>query len=119
MTVMANRPLQMMRVHMYPFHMPKSTLLQWLFLKHNKEAVSVSERYYRDTLVHVDLEAIHHNYKMIASKHPDKTFIEVVMPDGYGLGSDTLAHYLADRGIGYFAVTTLYEANDLMLYGFQ
>jgi len=79
----------------------------------------VSERYYRDTLVHVDLEAIHHNYKMIGSKHPDKTFIAVVKANGYGLGSDKVAHYLSERGVGYFAVATLDEAIDLRMHGIK
>lgn len=79
----------------------------------------MSERYYRDTLVHVDLEAIHHNYKMIGSKHPDKTFIAVVKADSYGLGSDTVAHYLSERGVGYFAVATLDEAIDLRMQGIK
>lgn len=79
----------------------------------------MSERYYRDTLVHVDLEAIHHNYKMIQGKHPDKTFIAVVKADGYGLGSDTVAHYLSERGVGYFAVATLDEAIDLRMHGIK
>lgn len=79
----------------------------------------MSERYYRNTLVHVDLEAIHHNYKMIGSKHPDKTFIAVVKADGYGLGSDTVAHYLSERGVGYFAVATLDEAIDLRMHGIK
>lgn len=79
----------------------------------------MSERYYRDTLVHVDLEAIHHNYKMIGGKHPDKTFIAVVKANAYGLGSDTVAHYLSERGVGYFAVATLDEAIDLRMHGIK
>ncbi|SDL18150.1 alanine racemase [Lacicoccus qingdaonensis] len=79
----------------------------------------MSERYYRDTLVHVDLEAIHHNYKMIGGKHPDKTFIAVVKADGYGLGNNTVARYLSERGIGYFAVATLDEAIDLRMHGIK
>lgn len=79
----------------------------------------MSERYYRDTLVHVDLEAIHQNYKMIRSKHPGKTFIAVVKADSYGLGSDTVAHYLSKRGVEYFAVATLDEAIDLRMHGIK
>lgn len=77
----------------------------------------MSERYYRSTLVNVDLEAIHHNYRVIQGRHPDKTFIAVVKANGYGLGSNTVAGYLADRGVGYFAVATLDEAIDLRMHG--
>lgn len=77
----------------------------------------MSERYYRSTLVNVDLEAVHHNYKVIQGRHPDKTFIAVVKANGYGLGSNTVAGYLADRGVGYFAVATLDEAIDLRMHG--
>ncbi|CAM4337114.1 alanine racemase [Lacicoccus alkaliphilus] len=77
----------------------------------------MSERYYRSTLVNVDLEAVHHNYKVIQGRHPAKTFIAVVKANGYGLGSNTVAGYLADRGVGYFAVATLDEAIDLRMHG--
>ncbi len=77
----------------------------------------MSERYYRSTLVNVDLEAVHHNYRVIQGRHPDKTFIAVVKANGYGLGSNTVAEYLADRGVSYFAVATLDEAIDLRMHG--
>src|SRR5699024_1773887 len=56
---------------------------------------------------------------MIGSKHPDKTFIAVVKADSYGLGSDKVAHYLSERGVGYFAVATLDEAIDLRMHGIK
>lgn len=79
----------------------------------------MSGRYYRNTLVNVDLEAVYHNYKVISGIHPDKTFIAVVKGNAYGLGSHTVSDYLASRGVVFFAVATLDEAIDLRMHGIR
>ncbi|WP_411842610.1 alanine racemase [Salinicoccus sp. HZC-1] len=79
----------------------------------------MSEKYYRDTVVDVDLDAIHENYKMIQNLHRDKTFIAVIKANAYGLGSVTVAEYLAARGVGFFAVATLDEAIELRMHGIR
>lgn len=79
----------------------------------------MSEKYYRHTVIDVDLEAIHENYKMIQNLHSDKTFIAVVKANAYGLGSVTVAEYLAARGVGFFAVATLDEAIVLRMHGIR
>lgn len=79
----------------------------------------MSEKYYRHTVVDVDLEAIHENYKMIQNLHRDKIFIAVIKANAYGLGSVTVAEYLAARGVGFFAVATLDEAIELRMHGIR
>lgn len=79
----------------------------------------VSDRYYRDTLINVDLEAVHHNYKAIQGAHPGHTFIAVVKANSYGLGSTVVCDYLAERGVEFFAVATLDEAIELRMHGIK
>ncbi|HIW13574.1 MAG TPA: alanine racemase [Candidatus Salinicoccus stercoripullorum] len=79
----------------------------------------MSEKYYRHTVIDVDLEAVDENYRMIQNLHPDKTFIAVVKANAYGLGSVTVADYLAARGVGFFAVATLDEAIELRMHGIR
>lgn len=79
----------------------------------------MSEKYYRNTVVEVDLEAIYENYRMIQNLHSDKTFIAVVKANAYGLGSVTVAEHLAAGGVGFFAVATLDEAIELRMHGIR
>lgn len=79
----------------------------------------MSEKYYRHTVLDVDLEAVHKNYRMIQNLHPDKTFIAVVKANAYGLGSVAVAEYLSSRGVGFFAVATLDEAIELRMHGIR
>ncbi|GAB3058363.1 alanine racemase [Salinicoccus sesuvii] len=79
----------------------------------------MSEKYYRNSVVEVDLEAVHHNFKAIQSLHEGKTFIAVVKANAYGLGSARVAEYLAARGVEFFAVATLDEAIELRMHGIK
>ncbi len=79
----------------------------------------MAEKYYRHTVVDVDLTAVHNNFKAIQNIHPDKTFIAVVKANAYGLGSVPVAEYLAARGVGFFAVATLDEAIELRMHGIR
>ncbi|MFB9860867.1 alanine racemase [Salinicoccus siamensis] len=79
----------------------------------------MSEKYYRDTIVDVDLAAIGHNYKAVSGMHPDKTFIAVIKANAYGLGSTAVAEYLSHIGVDFFAVGTLDEAVELRMHGIR
>lgn len=79
----------------------------------------MSDKYYRDTVLDVDLETIANNYREIQSINADKTFIAVVKADGYGLGAKVLSEYLASTGVTFFAVATLDEAIDLRMHGIK
>lgn len=79
----------------------------------------MSDKYYRDTVLDVDLEAIAKNYRAIQSINPDKTFIAVVKANGYGLGAKVVSEYLASSGVTFFAVATLDEAIDLRMHGIK
>ena len=79
----------------------------------------MSEKYYRDSVVEVDLEAVHHNYQAISGLHPGKMFIAVIKANAYGLGSTAVAEYLSARGVEFFAVATLDEAIELRMHGIK
>ncbi|MFC3418823.1 alanine racemase [Salinicoccus hispanicus] len=79
----------------------------------------MSEKYYRNSVVEVDLEAVHHNFTAIQALHEDKTFIAVIKANAYGLGSTIVAEYLAARGAEFFAVATLDEAIELRMHGIK
>lgn len=79
----------------------------------------MSDKYYRDTILDVDLEAIAHNYREIKRLNDNKTFIAVVKADGYGLGAKVVSEYLSAAGVTFFAVATLDEAMDLRMHGIK
>src|SRR5699024_8210400 len=54
---------------------------------------------------------------MIQNLHPDKTFIAVVKANAYGLGSVTVADYLAARGVRFSAVARLDDGIELRMHG--
>ncbi|MCU5746543.1 alanine racemase [Staphylococcus sp. SQ8-PEA] len=77
----------------------------------------MSERYYRSSLISVDLPAIAKNYQVFGKLHPNKTIIPVVKANAYGLGSVHVARYLMEQGVEFFAVATLDEAVELRMHG--
>lgn len=79
----------------------------------------MSERYYRSTVMDIDLEAIEHNFKEFSHTHPDKTMIAVIKANGYGLGSTVIAEFLSRIGVQFFAVATLDEAIELRMQGIR
>ncbi len=79
----------------------------------------MSERYYRSTVMDIDLEAIEHNFKELSHIHPDKTMIAVIKANGYGLGSTVIAEFLSGIGVQFFAVATLDEAIELRMQGIR
>lgn len=78
----------------------------------------MSDRFYRDAYVEVDLERIGENYNKI-NNQVDKTFIAVVKSNAYGHGSRAIANYLQDQGVEFFAVGTLDEAIELRMDGIK
>ena len=79
----------------------------------------MSDKYYRDTVLEVDLDAITKNYLAIQRKNHDKTFIAVVKADSYGLGAEVVSNHLAAKGVTFFAVATLDEAIALRMHGIK
>lgn len=78
----------------------------------------MGEKYYRDTWVEVDLEAITHNVKMFRQHLPKQTKImAVVKADGYGHGAVPVALEALAAGAGYLGVAILDEALELRQAG--
>ena len=77
----------------------------------------MSERYYRSSLLTIDLPAVARNYQTFGRLHPNKTVIPVVKANAYGLGSVYVARYLMEQGADFFAVATLDEAVELRMHG--
>ncbi|KIX91382.1 alanine racemase [Staphylococcus microti] len=79
----------------------------------------MSEKYYRNTTLTVNLDAITSNYQALAKCHPDKMMMPVVKANAYGLGSVTVANHLAKLGVTFVCVATLDEAIELRMHGFK
>ncbi|MDO5376153.1 MAG: alanine racemase [Staphylococcus rostri] len=79
----------------------------------------MSEKYYRNTTLNVNLDAITANYQAIAKCQPDKLLMPVVKANAYGLGSVTVANHLAKIGVTFICVATLDEAIELRMHGFK
>jgi len=63
----------------------------------------LSDRFYRDAQVNIDLDKIGQNYDAIEAK-VNKKVIAVVKSNAYGHGSRAVARYLEERGVDFFAV---------------
>ena len=69
-----------------------------------------------DSYVEIDLDKIGANARAITQKYSDyKYFIAVLKGDGYGHGME-VANEMYKNGINYFAVSSLEEAQSLMLF---
>ncbi|MFC3899271.1 alanine racemase [Aliicoccus persicus] len=79
----------------------------------------MSSKYYRSTIMEVDLERIEHNLSEYKRVVPNKQMIAVIKANGYGLGSTVLAEFLSEKGIDFFAVATLDEAIELRMHGIR
>ncbi|MBI5975489.1 alanine racemase [Staphylococcus canis] len=79
----------------------------------------MSDKYYRSTVMNVDLEAITHNYQSLDRQHPDKIIMPVVKANSYGLGSIAIANHLKTLGATFFCVATLDEAIELRMHGIR
>lgn len=78
----------------------------------------MSERFYRDAQVNIDLDKIGQNYDAIKAK-VNKKVIAVVKSNAYGHGSRAVARYLETRDVDFFAVGTLDEAIELRMHGIK
>ena len=79
----------------------------------------MSDKYYRNTVLDVNLEAIEKNFRAIQCLNPEKTLIAVVKANSYGLGAKAVSEHLAEHGATFFAVATLDEAIDLRMHGIK
>ncbi|CAD2079898.1 alanine racemase 1 [Jeotgalicoccus coquinae] len=79
----------------------------------------MSDKYYRNTVLDVNLEAIEKNCRAIQEINPEKILIAVVKANAYGLGAKAVSEYLAEAGVTFFAVATLDEAIDLRMHGIK
>ena len=73
-----------------------------------------------DLWIEVDLDAIKHNYRQVASLlSPGCRIMAVIKADGYGMGAVQVARVLQEEGCGAFAVTTVAEALNLRSHGIE
>lgn len=79
----------------------------------------MADKYFRSTVLNVDLEAITNNYKILEEMHPNKTMMPVVKANSYGLGSIMIANHLKTLGASFFCVATLDEAIELRMHGIR
>ncbi len=79
----------------------------------------MSDKYYRNTVLDVNLRAIEKNYRAVQGINPEKTLIAVVKANAYGLGAKEVSGHLAEAGAAFFAVATLDEAIDLRMHGIK
>lgn len=79
----------------------------------------MSSKYYRSTIMEVDLERIEHNLNEYKRIMPNKQMIAVIKANGYGLGGTVLAEFLSEKGVDFFAVATLDEAIELRMHGIR
>lgn len=79
----------------------------------------MSDKYYRNTVLDVNLGAIEKNYRAVQGINPEKTLIAVVKANAYGLGAKSVSEHLAGAGVTFFAVATLDEAIDLRMHGIK
>ncbi len=79
----------------------------------------MSDKYYRNTVLDVNLKAIEKNYRAVQGINPEKTLIAVVKANAYGLGAKAVSEHLAEAGASFFAVATLDEAIDLRMHGIK
>jgi len=73
-------------------------------------------KYYRDTWVEVDLDAIAHNVRCAKGKHPNKRLIAVVKANGYGHGEVEVGKAALAAGAEMLAVSSFDEALYLREY---
>ena len=67
-----------------------------------------------ETILEVDLEALRHNYTYLRSKLESNTrFMAVVKAFAYGSDATTIALFLQDLGVDYFAVAYVHEGVSL------
>jgi len=66
--------------------------------------------HYRPTWMEVDLNALAHNYRMIANKVHPKVVVPVIKANAYGLGAGKVVGRLIKEDVSLFAVSLVEEA---------
>lgn len=67
-----------------------------------------------ETILEIDLQALAHNYHYLRSRiKPETKFMAVVKAYAYGTDAQTIAVYLQDLGVDYFAVAYVNEGIQL------
>ncbi len=66
--------------------------------------------------LNIDLSALTDNYRLLQSRHAQKTCAAVVKANAYGLGAEAVSKALADAGCKEFFVATLAEGVELRSY---
>lgn len=61
----------------------------------------MSDKYYRNTVLDVNLAAVEKNYRAIQGINPEKTLIAVVKANAYGLGAKEISEHLAKAGVSF------------------
>ena len=68
---------------------------------------------YRKTVAEIHLDNLYRNYKVISEKIPQKTVIPVVKANAYGHGAIEVVKHLYSKGVRFFAVSLIEEADQL------
>lgn len=64
----------------------------------------------QETVLEINLQALKHNFEYLSSKLQPKTkFLAVVKAFAYGSDANTIANYLQNIGVDYFAVAYVHE----------
>ena len=76
-------------------------------------------KFYRDTWVEIDVDALVHNYHQFVNLRPSQAMIAVIKANAYGHGDIVLAKLFANLGATYLAVSSLDEAINLRKHEIQ
>ena len=74
-------------------------------------------KFYRDTWVEIDLDALVHNYQQFVNLRPREQMIAVIKANGYGHGDVQMARLYEELGAVYLAVSSLDEGLKLRRHG--
>jgi alanine racemase len=68
---------------------------------------------YRKTVAEIHLDNLYSNYKAVSEIIPDKVVIPVVKANAYGHGAVEVVRHLLSKGVNFFAVSLIEEADQL------
>lgn len=74
---------------------------------------------YRHIWAEIDLNALEHNFNNITKFIPKDKIMGVVKANAYGHGAGAITKFLSQNGVGFFAVSSVYEAIDLRENGIK
>lgn len=83
-------------------------------MKNNKLQENISEKFYRNTYMKVNLRNIEDNVKMIKNRYDNyKYYLGVVKADSYGMYDKQTVKAIINGGVNYLAVSSLDEALEI------